>query len=434
MAFSPAAFAATDLEIETAITDGVAWLAAQQNTDGSWPHYSYPVATTCFALTKLQERAYELGYPSPFDPAYDYSQDVIDGWEYIFDVSRTVVQGQLAVQDHTAGATGTMDNPDVNGNGYGIYFQDVNTGHNNYVNGVCLMALWASRTPSRPNDGGLDYNANSSPDTFLEIAQEAVEYLAWSQNDGGIGEGSWDYQPSDNYAGASYDGSIGGYATLGLAMGQLFGATVPNWVKVEMEHAFNSMQCLTPGPYYGGMSYRSYCNWVNAYKTGHLLWGLALAGVGQSDQRFQDALAYIEANWRQANNDPGWGYNIAVADYQAMFVLMKGFLATGIDLIDTDGDTARDDDWFNQDPPLTPADDFASVIVAQQLADGSWPSTCNWGTAELCTIWALLTLERGVPEFTPEYTPVPTLSYWAYAALAGLFVVLAYVGMRRRYN
>lgn len=432
--FSPATLAATDIEIETAIQNGTAWLAAQQTAGGNWPHYGYPVATTCFALTKLQERAYELGYPSPFDPAYDYSDNVVAGWQYVLvHNSRTFSEAPLDVQDHTGGATGTDDNPDVNGNGYGVYFRD-DGNHDIYTTGVCLMALYASGTPHRPNDGGLDYNDDSSPDTYLELAQEAVEWLAWAQNDGGAGEGSWYYWPSDNYAAYPFDGSIGGYAALGLALGEAFGATVPQWVKTEMEYAFINMQCYNGSSEDGGMSYNSPCQWVNQYKTGHLLWGLGFVGIAPSDQRFMDALAYIETNWRIANDDPGWGYNLAVADYQAMFVLMKAFEALNIELIDTNGDAVRDNDWFNEGQPATPAEDFATVIVAQQNADGSWPAVCNWGTAELCTTWALLTLERNIPKFIPEYKPVPTLSYWAYAVLTVLFVILAYVGMRRRFN
>jgi len=80
---------------------------------------------------------------------------------------------------------------------------------------------------------------------------------------------------------------------------------------------------------------------------------------------------------------------------------MKGLEYSGIDLIDTDGDTVSDDDWFNQEPTASPSQDLASVLVAQQDTAvgpnfGSW-SGCNWGDQTLCTIWALLTLEKVTP-------------------------------------
>jgi hypothetical protein len=115
--------------------------------------------------------------------------------------------------------------------------------------------------------------------------------------------------------------------------------------------------------------------------------------------RFQAALDYIERHWQDNNVDPGWGYNLNPAAYQAMFCLMKGLEYSGINLIDTDGDNVRDDNWFNQEPPAVPAEDFASVLVAQQnIADGSWPACLqsDWGRI-LSTAWALLTLEKITP-------------------------------------
>ena len=80
--------AATEDEIEESINAGIAWLAANQNTEGSWGTFeSYKTAETCFALIKLQDRAYELGYESPFDPAYEYYPNVIEGWDYIFEIA-----------------------------------------------------------------------------------------------------------------------------------------------------------------------------------------------------------------------------------------------------------------------------------------------------------------------------------------------------------
>ena len=116
--------AATEDEVEQAVTDGVAWLAAQQNADGSWNTWDY-AAHTGLVLVKLQERGYELAdddpaIDDPFDPDYEYSDEIIKGWEYIFG-SGTFTQ-LLSSQDHTAGASGAVDEPDTDGNGYGVYF------------------------------------------------------------------------------------------------------------------------------------------------------------------------------------------------------------------------------------------------------------------------------------------------------------------------
>jgi len=402
-----------------------------QQADGHWGSTN-ELATTCFALSKLQDYAYELDFASPFEVAYEYSDEVIAGWQYVFDASRTVKQTPLAVQDHTAGASGTMDDPDTNGNGYGVWFEggfpDV------YTTGACLIALNSSGTPDRANDGGLDFDGDQSPDTFLQIAQEAVDWLAWAQGDSGVAEGSWDYTAMDN-ASTRLDGSAGGFASLGLGLAAAFGAVVPNWVLTELEQAIDTAQCDTVGPDFGGKSYSSSnCDWVNEYKTGHLIYQMGLARIALNDQDFIAATDFIDERWRNANNDPGWGYNQGVANYLAMWSLMKGLSANGIDLIDTDGDGQADDDWYNQEPPASPAQDFASVIVAQQNQDGSWP-LCSWGNQELCTTWALLTLERKIPILPDRErveVGVPTMSQWALVSMILLLGGIGYWRLRRR--
>ncbi len=115
--------AANETEIEQSIIDGLAWLVAQQDNNpgpnfGSWTaYYSYEGTGTCLALYKLSERAYELGYDSPFDPNYQYSQNVTTGFDWLF---ANVGVINITPQDHTIGATGTVDDPDTNNNGIGV--------------------------------------------------------------------------------------------------------------------------------------------------------------------------------------------------------------------------------------------------------------------------------------------------------------------------
>lgn len=99
-----------------------------------------------------------------------------------------------------------------------------------------------------------------------------------------------------------------------------------------------------------------------------------------------------------------WSYSLEHPDSQVTYCLMKGFEFSRIEEIDTDGDGQSDDDWFNQQPPADPPQDFASALVATQHADGYW-SDCYWDYDEdwyLCATWALLTLERVAPE-----SPIP---------------------------
>lgn len=386
------AVAATEEAIEQSITDGITWLAGDQLANGSWSNHT---AVTCMALIKLQDRAPELGYDSPFDPDYEYSDEVLAGWQYVFGGGRTVKQEPLPVQVHGA----SNDDPDTNSNGYGVYFQ-YDDWHNVYATSLCLMALSSNGDPARPNDGGLDFDADTSIDTYGELAQEAAEWLFFAQQDVPTGQGGWDYNYIDNgipqtWVGRS-DNSHAGYAVLGLAAAQNFGVTVPDWVKSELNLWIDYIQ----NDANGASGYSDPDGWHNVLKTGNLLFEMTFVGDANTSPRFDHALSYIESMWQSATNDPGWGYNRFPADYQAMFTLMKGLEFSNVDLIDTDGDTVRDNDWFNQELTASPSQDFASVLVDQQNADGSWPG-CNWGSAELCTTWALLTLEKISPVSDP---------------------------------
>jgi hypothetical protein len=266
------------------------------------------------------------------------------------------------------------------------------------------MALAASGTPNRQNEGGLDFDGVGGADTYKQLAQEAVDWLAYGQGDLGTDQGGWDYSAINN-GGVEPDQSNSGYAVLGLAAGESFGCTVPGWVRTELNVWIGNMQDPVNGDNDdGGSWYEPDWAWVNQLKTGNLIFQMTFYGDNVGDQRVQDALGYVERNWKVAEcceksspyDADGWGYNTDPACYQAMYCLMKGLVYSGIDLLDTDGDTFRDDDWFNQEPPASPAEDFASVIVAQQNGDGSWDTAC-WGDTITNTVWALLTLEKVSP-------------------------------------
>ena len=405
------AMAVTPEEIETSIQAGIEWLVAQQDPGtGQWQD----VPRTGFVLIKLQDRAYELGKdPFETDPAeddyYEYATNVIAGWQYLFAVDGNsnplyARKENISDQNHVGGASGTVDDPDTRVNGYGIYF----SGRSIYNTGICLMALAASRAPGRVNDGGIDYDGDSNADTFGEIAQDVVDWLAFAQADSGNQEGAYSYSALNNGGGG--DNSNAGYAYLGLAAAEGFSCTVPDWVKTELNVWIDYVQndpgaADDDGGYCndepdGGSGYGTPARWVNELKTGNLIFEMTFYGDDPTATRFQNAMDYIERHWQDPNLQPGWGYNQpAPAHYQAIYCLMKGLEYSQIDLIDLDGNNVPEHDWF---------DEFATVLLAQQQGSGSWPSspcyvwycTQNWGTMSgevLSTVWALLTLEKIAP-------------------------------------
>jgi len=324
-------------DIFAAIELGVPWLAEQQEEDAYWidPWYGEPVASTGFAVLKLLEYAYEKGL-DPFDPEYTYNSEVETGLGYLWNA---------AEESDCAGI--------VFGNGF----------HETYSTGVAMMAIAATGNP--------DFVLSSSNPVIdgksvLEVVQGAVDHFVCAQNP----DGGWRYWFNDDPS----DNSNTGYAVLGLRYAEEFGASIPQSLKDRLSVFVDAIQDAS-----GGSEYTVGGGWVNVLKTGNLLFEMAFVGDTIDAPRVQAAINYIATHWNDMNNDPGWrGHN------QAMYCLMKGFGAFGIEEIEVGGVPVV---WFQ---------DFADDLLSRQQDDGSWLGE-NWGGSLLATEWALLTLEKIAP-------------------------------------
>jgi len=339
IAMTPVVSAADTAAINNAISKGVAYLASQQNVDGSFNQAGFPTGETGLAVLKLEDRAIELGM-SPFDPSYAYHSNVENGLQYLF--------------DHV-NADGS-----INAEGY----------EHVYTTSIALMAITESGAPNRIVSSS---NPNSNGKTYKQIAQEAVDWLLLAQGP----QGGFGYE--QNSPGWE-DQSNAGWATLGLVYAQKFGISdaaalpgIANWVTYIQ---------TTSGPYAGASDYVPGYGWQNLYKTGSLLYQFKMVGRGTSDPSVQMALSYLETYWNDGYDDYGDPQLLDPPHYQAAFSLMKGFEAQGIT---TFGSGSID--WYDQ---------ISTMIVDNQNPDGSWP-TDNWdygGGRILSTSWALLTLEK----------------------------------------
>ena len=363
--------AATPEQIEDSIDRGLAWLATQQQADGSWlytagiPDICRDIATTALVVVKFEERAKELGL-DPFDPGqYEYASNVIQGLDYIF---------TYAISDAN-----------------GVYLPCYDT----YNTGTALMAVSASGAPARVITTGPLVGSD-----YQSAAAGMAAWLSFAQNRTGdafdCDVGGWGY--FSRYDGFS-DQSNSGYATLGLgfAAGQeAFALTIPADVLSRLSLYVDNVQDPVDGDSYDGGSWYEPCSnfrWVNILKTGNLLYELALVGDDPAtSQRIQDAIDYIEAHWNVVGPQPEFpatslGWRDA---YQAMFTMMKGLESLRINTLSVGG---SDIDWF---------DEVSDLIVANQAPDGSMNALTDppYGegetSANLRTAWALLTLERVV--------------------------------------
>ncbi len=354
--------AATQDQINQAITNGLTWLVSQQNTNGSWQGSSgyTPVAYTGYAVLKLEQRAFELGYASPFDDVYPYKTNVVNGLNYLFNQATT------------------------NGRAPGICFAPGDEDTETYGTGIAMMAIAASRAPTNIVNVS---NSIVNGMTYKEVLQSIVNYFAASQNP----DGGWRYyasnEPSDN--------SNTGFAVLGLryAEAPIFGfdCVIPETLKAALSTNWINAIQVSGGANDGGSDYMAGSGWVNLLKTGNLLFEMSFVGDDTSIQRVQRAIAYIERNWNDSNEDPGWMPH----NYLAMQCLMEGFGSLDTTTITVNGTNV---DWFGQ---------FTDAIVTNQQSNGSWPADSNTETydAMLSTEWALLVLEKVSPVDPLQITP-----------------------------
>ncbi|MDP2948971.1 MAG: hypothetical protein Q8P22_05490 [Chloroflexota bacterium] len=347
--------AASEPEIEAAIENGLAWLAAQQAPDGCW-YGPYGLAgPTGMAVWKFAERPYEQDPPlDPFDPAYEYNAQVQDGLDCIF-----------AMVQESGGLVWLPSMPV-------------------YETGINMIALSETRAPTRtvsvpgsPVDGW----------TYQQVLGGMLDWMEDAQNDGGCEIGGWGYSAND--IGWS-DQSNSGYATMGIgfaihpAFG--FGLTVDPNVLAKLETYIDNVQHPVSGGsgYFLGGPPPCGSDMGNILRTGNLLYEMALVGRPVGDSTAQAAVAFIEANWNAACQ-PGWQ-----GDYQATFTMSKGLQAYG-DALDT---LPVVGDWLDQ---------TSTYLVSHQNPDGSWGPGCGHGAGDLLleTSWALLSLEPIPPPPVP---------------------------------
>ncbi len=357
---------------------GLAWLVTQQAGDGSWGT-TYRVATTGFAVLKLETYAAEIG-TSPFDPGFIYVTQVTKGLDYLFrQGSKPGISAQPA------------GNPDGNANGIGVMFSGLM-----YENAITLMAVVAGAEPARMVTTAGSALAGM---TFRDVAQEAVDYFAFAQSDspqssaGSCDRGGWRYSPFDHNSSAG-DNSVTQFATLALEYARHpeyhFEIMIPDWISTEMRDWVTCIQNHDGGAMDGSSGYTNPNQILNAYKTGALIQQMSFLGDNPNGPKVAAAVNFLGRQWADTS---GIGWKQApISNYLTMYSIMKGMESMAI--TDIGGIN-----WYRE---------FCDQLKLEQNADGSWPSSQyeqeRVGPAGLqSTEWALLVLERAAPP--PEVIP-----------------------------
>jgi hypothetical protein len=363
-------------DIEASIILGLSWLATQQQSDGRWRYNDgfdfdcVDIGTTGLVLLKFVDRAKELGL-DPFETDdeepdfYEYATNVISGFDFLF---------SYLIED--ADGVHTNCHWDV------------------YDTSIAMMAVATTNTPGRVvvTSGGTSAVEGW---TYEAVLQGMMDWIAFAQNDDtdtyDCDVGGWGYPANDD---GWSDNSNSGYASLGIGFAAApspfgFGLTIPPEVITKLDMYIDNTQDPNGGSWY------RVCNiWkmINILKTGNLLYEMALVGDDISEPRVQDAISYIEDHWTDTGKNPDyqWASLGWMDSYQAMFTMMKGFVAFGIDTLDVGMGPF---DWF---------DEVSDVIIANQNPAGYF----EWINTDLTegeqskvarTAWALLTLEKFIP-------------------------------------
>ncbi len=394
--------AATTAEINASTASGIQWLAAQQNPDGSWgsAHYS---GTTGFSVAVLIHYAENLGV-DPLSPAYMYQSNVQAGLDYIFSAAFRDTVNQRVWWQH--------------GGSY-----------SNYESGPPLMAICRTSSPNTV------VNVSGSPVdgmTYLQVAQETVNYLVYTQGITGNYVGAWGYHGPDSGS----DQSTTGWVVLGLGYAEhSFNISIPAGLLTALNTYIDYIQYTpadTSDPMHGGSGYWQANQWINCYKTGHLLYEMELVGDTTATPRVQWALDFLGRHWNVPNSgysghtstvngfpDVGWRGNppSPLPSYIATATIMKAMLSLGLDTIGAH-------DWY---------DDFTDVIVANQHVDGYWEQGgYPTGYRTLSTNWALLTMLKASSAPPPPPASIPTLSEWGMIILFLLTITAGFMVIRRR--
>jgi len=338
---------------EERISSGLDWLTGQQNNegggdDGSWNGQSdcyvqndAPVTITGFALAEFCSFAHKNEHMPFDDPSFEYYQQIIDGFDYLFSQAQS------------------------DGDGLGIYFNDPYPFENNYTTGAVMMAIASSRMASYL----IDYPSNPvvHGKTFMQLMEEMVLYLQHSQQV----NGSWN---NDNY--------VVGNVAYGLICAERSGVEIPQDIKDKLS---NWVDYIQDDESWGGVRFDPGTDVPDMINTAHLLVEMALLGEDLNVDRVLHAYEFLAEHWCNTQDDNMWLENYV----ELLFTLMKAFKLHSVEM-SCDGEN----DWFT--------DLVNRVYTAPQSFEEGW-WFCAWGASkELATCFALLCIEGDVPELTNQ--------------------------------
>jgi PKD repeat protein len=315
---------------------------------------------------------------------------------YVDDASRGLRYLEAHVQRFTTtdlqGHAGTPEDPspDTNSNGYAL---QTDAGDLVYVGGQIIDAFVASGTPDALVIAGTEAGR-----TYKDLAQDLLDAYSYGQNETG---GGWVYTWNGQ---DGIDSSSSGWWGVGARAGDVWGLTIPAWVKTRnfalgIQGTLQSYDGTNTGSD-GSCGYRAPNG--NTAESGACLIMMAADGVSSTHARYVATENWLRRGWGIVNDTVDAHGNI----YDMYNVTKAMRLA-----VDGTGASAPithlggDLDWYGADPaPATAssrANGFARYLVANQTSDGRLGQFGNWVTLSTANSWGTLILSTALFEQGP---------------------------------
>ncbi len=270
------------IDVNIAIEDGLRYLYLHQNTNGSWDADAIGVgnqvsAGTAFAVWAFQNQNH---LPSN-DPNDDvYAEHVQRGLDFLF--SRLSISNSTAAPRALLSQGATANNvSDMNSNQQTIVLApgDGSTNRQGYACPIVAAAIIASAAPQRLVTVG-----PATGRTYRSVVEDFIDWAGTVQNYGAGswgGRGGWDYMPSNSSQRS--DMSINSWYFLSMeGAREVFGITVPDWIKRETESALVAHQANAANSGFGYTATTPCCGYGNMATTGGGLSGLSLVQTENS--------------------------------------------------------------------------------------------------------------------------------------------------------
>jgi len=348
------------VRINRAIDRGLLYLYLHQFADGRWEINtgSYPVATTGAAVLCFEENGHLAKKGNDFSI---YVETVTKGLKFLLSNIET-----MQIFPQPAGDC------DSDGDGKGAYFSEH---QNTYSNGIALLAILAAHSSKESAQTDTITNGEYNGSTYFDFVVDALDQLAFSQEESGIAKGGWGYQinmPSSNWS----DNSIVQWSSLVLeAVQNSWGMQIPAFVKNELLAWLQISQSTNGYFTYQGVS------GGNIALNGSGIGSYVFLGKNSSFSPIQNSMTYISSVW---SNDTHLKGNL-----YAMYALAKALRIidnrVGVLTIGTHN-------WYEEY-----SDHLLDHPQWGQFSDGSWRDGLYLsGVNSLSTSFALLILTRGV--------------------------------------